>query len=192
MRRPIVLVRLPALVHSVLIVPLEGGSLGRSTKCDLVLDHTSVSRRHAFLAVNEAGLLVTDLASKNGTFVDDVPVVGTAAAALGSPIRFGSLDFHIARYESGEDEPDSFLDTNEARSPSGQLPVGTVESRRLSVAQRRVFSLLLEGLSEKRIASRLKISLHTVHNHTTAIYRAFRVHSRSEFLVLALAGKAAT
>jgi DNA-binding CsgD family transcriptional regulator len=181
-------------MHSVLLVPLEGEALlGRSTGCDLVLDHPSVSRRHAFLAAEGPGLRVTDLASKNGTFLDDVRVAGEAAAAAGSRIRFGSLEFLIAGHEGAAEVPSSSLETGtDGPSPSGQPPAGQTDGGRLSVAQSRVFQLLLAGTSEKRIASRLGLSPHTVHNHVTAIYRTFRVHSRGELLALALAGRAVT
>lgn len=45
-------------------------TLGRDPDCDLVLDHGSVSRRHAHLAFVDGGWRVTDLASKNGVRID--------------------------------------------------------------------------------------------------------------------------
>jgi DNA-binding CsgD family transcriptional regulator len=53
----------------------------------------------------------------------------------------------------------------------------------LSPCQRRVLDLILHGLPEKKIAVRIHISQHTVHNHLRAIYRTLGVHSRSELLV---------
>ncbi len=192
MPSPVVLLRLPVLGSSVLVVPLDCERLlGRSTGCDFVIDHPSVSRRHALLSVNGSGLGVTDLASRNGTFVDDVRVVGKAVAALGSRIRFGSLEFLTAGYNDGAEELDSTEETDNP-PPSGQPRARKDGYEQLSVAQQRVFHLLVEGLSEKRIASRLKISPCTVHNHITAIYWAFQVHSRAELLVCALSGNAAT
>jgi DNA-binding CsgD family transcriptional regulator len=189
MHRPIALVQLYASGESVLVVsPNNRSLLGRSTKCDLVIDHPSVSRRHALLSVDEGGMRVTDLGSKNGTFVHDIRVAGTAATPLGSRIRFGSLEFLITGRENSDGEPDSCPDTKSVPTP-GQTRIKRAESEPLSVAQLRVYRLLVDGLSEKRIASRLKISPCTVHNHIVAIYRAFGVHSRAEMLVRALSGK---
>jgi DNA-binding CsgD family transcriptional regulator len=189
MHRPIVLLQLPTLSGSVLVVPPGGGSLlGRSTRCDLVLDHPSVSRRHASLAVAGAGVRVTDLGSKNGTFVEDLRVAGTAVAPLKSRVRFGSLDFLVTGREEIAEELDSSLDT-EGTPRLCRTRAGGAEPEPLSAAQRRVFRLLLDGLSEKRIAARLRASPCTVHNHVGAIYRAFGVHSRAELLVHALLGK---
>lgn len=41
-------------------------SLGRAPDCDLVLDHSSVSRHHALLSHEGASWIVRDLSSKNG------------------------------------------------------------------------------------------------------------------------------
>jgi hypothetical protein len=90
MHRPIILFQLPALKGPVLVVsPVSESLLGRSNKCDLVINHPSVSRRHVLLSVDEAGMRVTDLGSTNGTFIDDIRVAGTAVAALGSRIHGG-------------------------------------------------------------------------------------------------------
>jgi DNA-binding CsgD family transcriptional regulator len=132
---------------------------------------------------------VTDLGSKNGTFVDDLRVAGTAVAPLKSRVRFGSLDFLVTGREDVAEELDSSLDTEKAPLLC-RTRAGRAQPEPLSAAQRRVFRLLLDGLSEKRIASRLKTSPCTVHNHVGAIYRAFGVHSRAELLVHALLGKA--
>ena len=48
---------------------------GRAAACDLVLDHPSVSRRHAELTRGDwGGWTVRDLGSRNGTLVNGVPV----------------------------------------------------------------------------------------------------------------------
>lgn len=50
-------------------------SLGTSPDCDLVLEDSSVSRQHARLTLTERGLIVRDLESKNGTYVNGVRVI---------------------------------------------------------------------------------------------------------------------
>lgn len=49
---------------------------------------------------------------------------------------------------------------------------------------RQVLGYLLEGLSEKEIASELGLSKPTIHEHATRIYRHFNVTSRAELLSL--------
>ena len=57
-------------------------------------------------------------------------------------------------------------------------------SARYHLSQRRkdVLALLLFGLPEKSIATRLGLSRHTVHEHVKAIYRAMLVTSRAELM----------
>jgi DNA-binding CsgD family transcriptional regulator len=47
---------------------------------------------------------------------------------------------------------------------------------------RQVLALLLQGDGDKQIASRLKISPHTVNQYLKTLYRHFRVESRAELL----------
>ena len=44
--------------------------VGRASSCDVVINDTSVSRRHAQLAVANGSCVVTDLGSRNGTYVN--------------------------------------------------------------------------------------------------------------------------
>ena len=48
----------------------------------------------------------------------------------------------------------------------------------------RVLEQLKKGFAEKQVAVRLQLSPHTVHNHTKAIYKKFKVSSRPELLAL--------
>jgi len=61
---------------------------------------------------------------------------------------------------------------------SGAATVG--ESPRLSPREQRVLRLLAEGLSNRGIAQRLQISLHTVDTHVRRIYRKLGIHSRAQ------------
>src|SRR5688572_22314677 len=48
--------------------------VGSSPECEVVLPDRRVSRRHCSLALGEDGLVLTDLGSKNGTFIGDVAI----------------------------------------------------------------------------------------------------------------------
>jgi hypothetical protein len=48
--------------------------VGREGTCDIYLESKQVSRRHCLLQVTERGLLVKDLESTNGTFVNGAPM----------------------------------------------------------------------------------------------------------------------
>jgi len=48
--------------------------VGREGTCDVYVESNQVSRRHCLLQVTERGLLVKDLESTNGTFVNGIPI----------------------------------------------------------------------------------------------------------------------
>ncbi len=80
-----------AVVHT---EPLAGRALfvGRNPDNDLVLTDNTISGRHAMFHLGDAGrrLLVRDLASTNGTFVNDKRVSAPVALAHGDRVRLGS------------------------------------------------------------------------------------------------------
>src|SRR5262249_46453694 len=59
---------------------------------------------------------------------------------------------------------------------------GVEESPPLSPRLRQTLTALLEGDSEKQTALRLGLSVNTVHEYVTALYRLFGVCSRAELL----------
>src|SRR6266571_271494 len=69
--------------------------LGRDPSCDVVLDDNLVSRRHAQLEVDDSGRMVLrDLGSRNGTFVNGQRIEG--AVVLGGNERIGIGDAQIS------------------------------------------------------------------------------------------------
>jgi putative nucleotidyltransferase with HDIG domain len=80
-------VRGTALVYAL----AEGTSVtvGRVAQCEIHIDDQAVSRRHCTLELRGSDLVVTDLASANGTFVNERQVKSWTAAP-GDLIRVGS------------------------------------------------------------------------------------------------------
>lgn len=68
--------------------------MGRSHASAVALPDRSVSQRHAILEVRGGTVMVRDLASKNGTFVNDAPASAIEAKA-GDQIRFGRFSFGL-------------------------------------------------------------------------------------------------
>lgn len=87
MTDPIVVVREPGRVplHVILREPLE---IGRDC-AGLLLDDPQVSRRHVELRPDGGRVLVSDLGSSNGTFLDGRAVEGSAVLEKGSTLRIG-------------------------------------------------------------------------------------------------------
>ena len=72
------------------VVLTRGGfRVGRMTDNDLVLDDPKVSRYHAQIKLSRSGLLIEDLGSANGVYVNGQPV-DSALLADGDEIRIGA------------------------------------------------------------------------------------------------------
>ena len=99
----------------------------------------------------------------------------------GQRLRFGSVPFLLAKAAVDVNEPNSEMETPRCHHAVTSFPMDPAVAA-LSEAQYRVFTLVIEGLAQKQIARRLKLSTSTVHNHIQAIYRILKVHSRSELL----------
>ncbi len=69
--------------------------VGRGTQCDIVLPSTHISRQHAEIKVQGSLLYIRDLASANGTFVNDNRI-SQGFAKPGDDIRFDRYSFRIA------------------------------------------------------------------------------------------------
>ena len=75
-----------------LLVPPDGGTVGRSRNCDVVLEDTGVSRRHAELRPGPDGWTVEDLGSTNGVLVNGVQIDGPHPIQTGDRIELGSTE----------------------------------------------------------------------------------------------------
>lgn len=67
--------------------------LGREPGLPGTIDDASVSRRHAHLRWNGTAVVLTDLGSKNGTFVNGVRVSGPVSPVDGDEVRLGLVTF---------------------------------------------------------------------------------------------------
>jgi DNA-binding winged helix-turn-helix (wHTH) protein len=65
--------------------------IGRDPDSRLWLDYSTVSRRHAQIVVGDAGALLEDLGSKNGTRLRDTPVTRPTLLHDGDRIVFGRM-----------------------------------------------------------------------------------------------------
>lgn len=72
-------------------------SIGRSETNDVVVNEPFVSAEHACLTLTKQECLLTDLASTNGTYLNDRQVEGEAALQPGDLIKIGSAIFKFMR-----------------------------------------------------------------------------------------------
>lgn len=176
-----------AIDHVVSSGPYEltNGShvIGRGRTCDLIIREPTLSRRHARIGVNNQELVLEDLESKNGTFVNDVQVSRLPLSPQ-SIIRLGEVRLYLS--QTAEDfHRESAEETKSRKKPVGK-PIAGLPLNNLSPVQREVFDLLVAGCDESTVAERTNRSFHTIHNHVQAIFRKLGVHSRTELLSLVL------
>lgn len=71
--------------------------LGRGEECTLVIDATTVSRRHARITVSRDAASIEDLESTNGTFVNKQPVKVPIALKDGDEVALGTAAMRLRR-----------------------------------------------------------------------------------------------
>jgi len=79
-------------------------TIGRSAACDIQVTSGLVSRRHATVTVNERGVFVTDLGSRNGVYVNANRVAGTLALKLGDRLSIGDETLILYELDEAGDE----------------------------------------------------------------------------------------
>ncbi|HZL87197.1 MAG TPA: FHA domain-containing protein [Pirellulaceae bacterium] len=156
--------------------------VGRSRKAQIVIRDLTVSKQHARLVCTARSVVVEDLGSRNGTFVNEEPA-GPTTAEQGSTLRFGSV---VCMLSATAMMPVQSVDS-ESTFAVGGLASPTLEIGGLTPAQREVLALALRGADEAAIAHTLGRSWHTVHTHLKAIFKHFGVHTRAELVARLLA-----
>jgi len=71
-------------------------TVGRAQRADIIVDATLVSRLHCRVEASRDTLAVIDLASTNGTFVNDKRIEH-ATLAIGDRLRVGRVELKVER-----------------------------------------------------------------------------------------------
>lgn len=82
--------------------------IGRETDCHIRLNSDEVSRRHCELRKTDAGVVACDLGSRNGTFVNELPIEAETTLQPGDQLRVGPMILQVP---------------GKARPTAGQAPV---------------------------------------------------------------------
>lgn len=161
-------VRLRYLVHDLEVPPGEF-VIGRSPDCQLSLDDPLVSRRHAILVVQNEGVFVEDLSSRNGVLVNSKRIAGPTRLSDGDQIQVGSQVMQLLGVPGPDSASRDSLTPAQRRSTHNadiitltgadneELAAATAESQ-IQLAppespDKRISSLaLIGGLAEKALA----------------------------------------
>ena len=82
----------------------SGAKIGRTAPAAIVIPHKSVSREHCIVGLANDELLVTDLNSTNGTFVDDVRITRATILPAGSVLKLGQVSLKHSVHSRAEAE----------------------------------------------------------------------------------------
>ena len=83
-------------------------SIGRTTDNEIILQNSSVSRKHAILYIDHDMVFIQDLGSVNGVQVDDVPVQGSVQVTEQSQVKIGTFKLFIEYVSPAESERGGF------------------------------------------------------------------------------------
>jgi len=105
--------------------PLEPANVvvaGRSQDCEIVVSDSQASRHHAQFHRRGSSVVVEDLGSSNGTWVDGARITGPATLSDGATVHIGSRE--AAPVTVSISRPQSAVRMPSATAPSGGTPSG--------------------------------------------------------------------
>src|SRR5262245_13182717 len=143
----------------------QGLRIGRSADNDVVLPDAGVSRNHAQIVTSPQGLLIQDLNSRNGTYVNGKPIASYALKP-GDVIRIGPS---FLRYDEEQPRPVEFSEDplpGNIRT-SAFDPAGGIEATHTFLPPATVSRLLWETdrelLSQRPLSEILEQAMDIVH-----------------------------
>lgn len=89
------LLKTPGLPAETLRLKTGRNRFGRSSENDFVIHHDTISRFHCEVEVKEDAMLVRDLDSSNGTFIDDEAVEKLTPITTGQMLRLGDVKLEV-------------------------------------------------------------------------------------------------
>ncbi|HLJ32950.1 MAG TPA: FHA domain-containing protein [Ktedonobacteraceae bacterium] len=101
-------------------------SIGRGIECDIVINDISISRCHAQVLRQTNGNFVQDLASRNGTSVNDKPLLAPHPLEPGDIVCFGNVQLEYTPIQTARTTPLPMIITPQ---PSPRLLSGPVPLR---------------------------------------------------------------
>lgn len=105
--------------------------IGRDPDCDITIPSEEISRQHARIITRPGSILLEDMGSSNGTFVNNQPVQ-KAVVQQGDEIRFDKIRFKVLSLSEADNfltEPESSTGnhrTVESQSSESKSSAGTI------------------------------------------------------------------
>ncbi len=145
-------------------------SIGRHVGSSVVLSDPRVSRVHATLERLNGALIVTDLGSSAGTWVNGSRAVGPVAVHHGDRVSFGPV---ACRFE----DPARASVSEDA---TVVIDMGRQEGQpHLSPRQQQVLLLMAEGMTNAEIGGKLGVTERTIKAYAQELYDKLGVRNRA-------------
>ena len=90
------------VAEHLVVVHSSGMKIGRAAPADIVISHKSISREHCIIGIANDDLLVTDLNSTNGTYIDGARISRATILPVGSILKLGEVSLRHA-VQAGEE-----------------------------------------------------------------------------------------
>lgn len=148
-------------------------TIGRHPGCDVPIDDASVSRLHAEIVRRDDGWHVSDLNSRNGTFVNDAKIRKSVLLEDGASIKICDVVISFQEESFPKSQRRTLVRTPDQSSGSSfGLRVESLISprKRVEASGERHPSVVLQEDDSSRIDSRINASSHAqqVHQHVCA------------------------
>lgn len=143
-------------------MPVGDFVVGRSSSCHLALDDALVSRRHAVFYVDEHGVEVEDLGSRNGVQINGEPIEGRQPVKHLDRVVIGAQELLLVRVQGAEKRgarPTLAGMTLDLPTMSGDMPEEPTVTSSASVIDRIADKALALGRyeeAERMLGRRLK------------------------------------
>lgn len=154
-------------------IPLAPGThtIGRSPSCRIVIDDELASREHARLLVSEVSLMIEDLASTNGVFVNDRLIEVPTALEDGDAVLIGTQQLCVFARETTESVA-PVMATSVA--PVAPPPSDQPHRRTTTTAKRDVFEGLGRVADRMLAFGRAEVAVQLLGGHLQALLKAAR------------------
>jgi DNA-binding CsgD family transcriptional regulator len=163
--------------------------IGRGPACHLVLETDLVSRRHARLAEHEDGLVIEDLRSMNGVFVNERRIVEPTLLGHGDTIAIGTetleiVDIFLVPRAARPTRPQPIQFQRDTDGP--ELVTTTTRLELLTDREREVFELIALGHTQREIGEQLHVSVKTIESYRARIVQKLGCRTRAELVAYAI------
>ena len=94
--------------------------VGRTESCEVIIPRPDISAIHAVIEVSKNSLIVYDMNSRNGTFVNGEKVIAKEVK-IGESISFGSIEFKVEEYQEIPELPPVLKTLDPIKGPASVI-----------------------------------------------------------------------